>query len=655
MSKLAFCFLLVFTRVVELLAQKEHFPEGCSLEELGMLKYAADTTASAIVLRELGEAYFSNSDNNIVFEYHVKIKILSKEGLKHSNFEIPLYKRDGRSEKWIRIDGRTYNLNNQSLAYENLDSKSVFKQTVSEYVDLMKFTLPAVRVGSVIDVKYVIESPFIFNFREWDFQSELPKVQSEFWAKIPANYNYNIALKGYLTLTEKEGTLVKDCFNPGGGLSADCSFYKFNMINIPAFKEEDFMTSKENLLSRISFELIEIKDFNGRTFKYTKEWKDVEAELRTNQDFGLQIKKAKNLFDDKLPEILKGKIDQKTQAQAIYNFVSNLFQWNSSYGKYAEKGIRKAYATKTGNIADINLTLIAMLQEAGFDANPVLLSTRDHGFPIKLYPVLSSFNYVVAHVIIDNHVYLLDASESDLPFGYLPERCLNGEGRLISKENADWVSLSPKSKRKKQTLLSLKLDSLGNLVGTLEIRSFHYEAISQRRTIAKYSDRGDYLQVLGKKWPDISINNYQLENFESLEKPLIEKMNLEFRFESLDPKSIFVNLGFLSIWKENPLKSANRLYPVDFGIPIEFLNFVSIQYPESYFLEEKPKDVVIALPDGGGKYTSSINNLSGKLSIVNSLHINKAEYSSLEYHGLRELFHRVIVSQSEMIVLKKNN
>ncbi|MFN7602943.1 MAG: DUF3857 domain-containing protein, partial [Bacteroidota bacterium] len=229
---------------------------GCTLEELRMHKYTGDTTASAVVLRELGEAYFSNFENNdLVFEYHVKIKILSKEGLKHSSFEIPLYKRDGRTEKWIRIEGRTYNLNNQSLTYEKFDPKSVFKQTVSEYVDLIKFTLPAVRVGSVNDVKYVIESPFIFNFKEWDFQSELPKVQSEFWAKIPANYNYNIALRGYMTLTEKEGTLIKDCFSPGGGVSADCSFYKFKMNNISAFKEEDFITSKENLLSRMSFEL----------------------------------------------------------------------------------------------------------------------------------------------------------------------------------------------------------------------------------------------------------------------------------------------------------------------------------------------------------------------------------------------------------------
>ncbi|MCE2956878.1 MAG: hypothetical protein LW841_06960, partial [Flammeovirgaceae bacterium] len=171
----------------------------------------------------------------------------------------------------------------------------------------------------------------------------------------------------------------------------------------------------------------------------------------------------------------------------------------------------------------------------------------------------------------------------------------------------------------------------------------------------KYSDRGEYLQLLSKKWPDISITDYELENFESIEKPLTEKMKVEFRLESFDPKSIFVNLGFLSTWKENPLKSANRLYPVDFGIPIEYLNIVSIQYPEGYFVDEKPKDVAIALPEGGGKYTSSVSNLSGKLSIVNSFHINKSEYSSLEYHGLRELFHRVIVSQSEMIVLKKNN
>ena len=74
-----------------------------------------------------------------------------------------------------------------------------------------------------------------------------------------------------------------------------------------------------------------------------------------------------------------------------------------------------------------------MLKEAGLEANPVILSTRNNGYVGSItFPNISKFDYVIGHVKIGEKEYLLDATE---PYGMpniLPVRCLNGEGLLVN-------------------------------------------------------------------------------------------------------------------------------------------------------------------------------------------------------------------------------
>jgi hypothetical protein len=64
--------------------------------------------------------------------------------------------------------------------------------------------------------------------------------------------------------------------------------------------------------------------------------------------------------------------------------------------RLCNEGVKKAYKDKTGNVAEINLMLTAMLRYAGLNANPVLVSTRSNG--IAIFPNRTAFNYVIAAV-----------------------------------------------------------------------------------------------------------------------------------------------------------------------------------------------------------------------------------------------------------------
>lgn len=619
-----------------------------------MATYDKDTTAAAIVLNEFGEAFIDNdNDHNLILQYHVKIKILKKAGLEQGTIEIPLYKQDGREERLRTIKASTFNLENHAIRQAELLPRNVFTENRNKFVNVRKFALPNVRVGSVIELQYELESPFIFNFRTWQFQSEIPKMKSEYWATIPANYIYNISLRGFLKLDKNESELVRGCFTPGGSV-ADCARYKWSMSYVPPFVEEEYMTAKSNFLSAINFELSEVDYFDGRKDKITKEWKDAEEELRRDDKFGIQLKRGKDIIDEHVAIVVAGEQDPLVKARKIHAFIRGWYRWNDVYGKYSEFGIKKAFDSKTGNVGDINLSLVAALKYAGLSVEPLILSTRENGLATELHPVLSDFNYVVAKLNIDTKVYLLDATDDFMPFGLLPERCLNGKGRVLGEKESYWYELKPVDRAKKLQMLTLRLDRDGYLRGTIHTTYMGYEAAEQRRKIYAFETPKEYMDDLNKSLDRIEIKSYQLEHVEDFNRPLVEKLDVEISgYDNLQSNNFLFNPFLLERLERNPFRSNERLYPVDFGAPVEETLILNLEYPEEFELIDPPAKIGLALPNAGGKYIFDVQGTGNRLVMNNSLVIGKTVFTSEEYHYLKELFNRVIQIQNTDLIFKR--
>jgi len=623
--------------------------------DMEMKSYPRDTSAYAVVLDEFGEGHVDNgNDNNLLFEYHVKIKILKKEGLKQADFSIPLAKSGAMKQKIKEVDAITYNIKNNQLTQTKMDIRKVVTNSVNEYWDEAVFALSDVVVGSVIEVRYLLESPFTFKFFPWYFQADIPKVQSEYWARIPGNYLYNVTLKGYLKLTSHESTIVDNCFTPGGGAVAACSLDKYKMVNIPAFTKEEYMTASSNFLSAIVFELSELKHFNGVTRKFTKTWKDVDRELILHDDFGPQIKKARNLFEKVIIQKTMEEIDPAQKARIVYQHIQDWYQWSEEYSKYSRSGVKNAYDTRKGNVGDINLSLVGALQAAGLETDPVILATREVGLPNSIYPVMTDFNYVVAYVKIGSERVMLDATDPLLPFGVLPIRCFNGKGRLIGRDEtkSDWVDIKPIEKRKKNLTLTLTLDEKG-LSGDVSIVSYGYEAYEKRKAILLEQTQESYVQKLTKELVTYEVTDYEVQNLKDINQPLIEKMKVKRIEDSTNPSVTYVDPFFMSRWGKNPFKSTERLYPVDFGAPLETTYLLNLTYSPVYVIDEAPENTALALPNSGGRYLFNVNQMTNKIAVTNVLNISKMVYTSAEYGSLKELFNRVVQSQSVLIALKR--
>lgn len=620
-------------------------------------KNTLDSNANAMVLKEFGKSTIeineSTGQPELHFEYHVRIKIFNKDGFRHSNIVIPSYKDDKNVESIKVIKASTFNFDHGVVTETVLDKKSVFTEDRSKYTSLTKFTLPNIKEGSIIEYIYHLQSPNLFNFKQWDFQSDIPKVNSEYQVNIPAIYNYNVSLRGVYKLSDQKTELVKECLRIGGGV-IDCSKITYVMKDIPAFIEEDYMTAASNFKSAIYFELSDVQYLNGGKQNITKTWKDVDYELTTAKNLGSQMKR-KDVFKDILPTVLKNTTDDLSKAKAIYNYLKKQIKWNNYYGKYSEENIKNVVEMRSGNVADINLSLIAALSAANLDAEAVILSTRDNGTVNKLYPVMSDFNYIVAKVNIGDKSYLLDATEPLLPFGLLPLRCINNQGRVINlKKPSYWIDLKAEQKNVTNYILFGTLTADGKIKGTITTYTLGYAALNRRKEIKKYNSVDEFVEKLDEQMPKLSIVKHEILNIDSVENTLTEKYDVEFSvFDGKVTEQIYFNPFFINRIAKNPFNLNERTYPVDLGAAADERINISIVLPEKYELLEKPKDMSIALPQNGGRYLLQTALLEDKLSVSQILQFSNAIYPAEDYLSLKEFYSRIIQNQKKDLLLKK--
>jgi hypothetical protein len=650
--------LLFFGLFFNNLIFAQDFPyDSYNLSDLDMKTYEKDKTAHAVVLKEFGKTWISSGDGLPLYhEYHVKIKIFDSKAFEEGNISIPIHKSDNNSFEQVRdVVGVTYYANEQgNIQRSYLDPKTVVTENRNKYWDLVKFAMPNLRNGCVIEYKYTLQSPYSLTFRDWDFQSTIPKISSEYEAHIPGVFNFKATLRGFYKLNKNVSEIEHECFVVGG-TKCDCSKITYAMNDIPAFVKEDYMTAPKNFMSAINYELNDyINPYNGQKTVKTQTWADIDRSLKQSEDFGIQMRKT-GLFKEKLPAITAGITDNLEKAKAIYHYIQKNLKHNRFVGIYSDNGLRKTLDTHSGSTADINLALVTALKAAGIDAEAVLLSTRDHGFIGKLYPAIGDFNYVVAKANIGEKSYLLDATDAMLPFGLLPEDCINDQGRVISLDKPSyWIDMVASQKRSRTHVMNLTLQSNGKLTGKLNNYSSGYEALDKRRSIKKFNSLDEYVENLDEKMPKVKIVKYEIKNIDSLETPLVETYDVEIDlYDNMDANRLAFNPYMLHRITENPFKMADRTYPVDMGAAIDTRIVLTVTLPDQYTMETLPENKAVSLPNQGGRFVTGYDPIANGFTFSHIIQLNKPIYSSEEYPYLKEFYNTIIKAEKADIIFKK--
>lgn len=584
-------------------------PGKVSEEELAQKENSLNPKADAAVLyREHTTTFVYNQSKGFeqltkVFE---RIKIYNPEGYRWGTVKIKSYNHGSDREEVSGIKGVTYNLEGGKIKKTKLDKDNIFKERLNDYYIENRLTMPNLQAGSVIEVEYTIQSPFL-DISDIPLQYEIPIDKIVVDMKIPDFYVYRNFSNPQASNTYNFQESTKDVevvIRERSGLgSADYGTFKRNSggggikkykerrylleeVNIPPLNTASFVDNIDNYAAKSVWELTVIKNGNGIPKTFSNTWESVATSIYERDSFINAINNS-SFYETDLQNAIGSETDPAVKMQLIYNLVKSKVAWNGYYGYFPEEVTKRAYKEGKGNVGDVNLLLTSMLVASNIMAEPVLVSSKSNGIP--LFPARYGFNYLVTQVTLGGNTYLLDATSPFATIGILPERAMNWQGRVIRQDgSSDWVPLYPGFSSQKLSYVQAEIDSDGNLSAKVRGRLGNHYAREYR---SKYYGKTikDQLDGMDKNGEDVTYSNLDAKDvnkttenvtlsYEAKSSSLVEMIN----------DDIYISPMLFFAQKENPFKDEKREYPVFFNYPRADKYNITIKVPQGYTIKSIP-------------------------------------------------------------------
>lgn len=652
MRKSSLSLLLVLCSTI-IFAQKE-IPSFGKIDKADLLlkECEFDKDAEAYTLLNFGDVrYDIVADNfNIVTERRTRIKILKEKGLDEANIKIHFYSKNNY-ETIKNISGITYNLDNGgNVVITKLEKNSVYIKKINNQVSEVSFTMPAVKVGSVIEYKYVDQKKSIENVDDWYFQDDIPTRISMYRILIPSIFRFATQVLAYQNV-ERTEDVINDNLLYHASLISDRSEEKSYIIkNVPALRDEPFMSSEKDYLQRIVSQLGRIVYPNGEVEEVRSNWEKLSKALLEDEDFGLQLKK--NLPHTKaLDDTLKNVTDDYHKMLLIHDYVRRNMNWNGSESIYSFEGIKSAWDKKSGNNSELNFILIDLLRDAGIKAFPLLVSTKDNGTVNTIYPFLGQFNTTMTCVLIGDNKYFLNAADKYNPATLIPYDVLDNEGFIVDNLYGGWVTLSNKKDIWKNIVSVFAEVTPGSqMQGNATVYSYGY---SKNPRVKKWKeDKSSFDDYFTKEFTGLKVNDIMVKNEEVDSLPMQQKFNFSLPVNSSGDYQYFTVNLFQDLEK-NPFIADDRKTDIDFNYPQSYTVVGKVTIPDGYEFDELPKNIKMIMPDSSITLQRLMQADKNDINFRITLDFSRSVYSANNYAAFHEFYKKLFSTLNEQIVIKK--
>lgn len=634
-----------------------------------------DSSVNAAVLYKNEKIWFAYQQEEgfvQIREVHERIKIYNKLGYDWATKRVRLYNRSiENSEVLTSLKGYTFNVVDGKLVKDKLKKEGVFQELVNEYWKYESFTMPNVKEGSVIEYTYKIRSPYI-QIDDIQFQYTIPILKYDLKVSTPQYFNYNklfnpkskyVPELEYSTSNGMLNLNTKDDTNRKWNKAPAFTNYHYSKVdyinnvimasevNIPALKEEPMLDNIYNYRAKLILELKTI-EYPGEPIEYfASTWEDVTKNIYDLDKFGGQLNKS-GYFKEDIANLVEEGASEFKKINLIHNYVKSKVKWNGNYGVAAEKGVRKAYKEGVGNVADINLILVAMLQEMGIEANPVLVSTKNNGIP--LFPTRQGFNYVICVVENDEGRVLMDATSANGTINVLPSRALHWQGRIVRENgSSNWVQLKSKVMSEETTSVKVQIQSDLSISGEVRQILTNYMAMNYRD---RYIDAKDdeLLKDFERDKGDVIIENIEFRDLSKTDKPF--QISYDYQMQGgieVIGETLLLNPLLFFAESQNIFKQEERTYPITLDFPIRNKYMITILLPEGYELESMPENGGSEFNNGEAKFVYAINRMGNYLQILVNFDLNTTLVLPEDYEYFKNFFRSYVEKHNEKIVLKK--
>ena len=627
------CFLVCATRHVN-----ADDWQPISPAELQMTSMPEAPGAPAVILyRQVDRDDVANHQNT-----YVRIKILTEEGRKYANTEIPFFNGNESvhsiKARTIRPDGSIANFEGKPM------DKMIVKAKGIKYMAKV-IVLPDVQVGSIIEYRYAdqLKEHYAFD-SHWIVSEELFTKYAKFSLKPSQYFPVRFSWQGLPT-----GVVPK---NERGVVHLEVN-------NIAAFQTEDYMPPQNELKARVDFMYSE--DTEPQADKF---WKN-EAK-RANGQVESFIGKRKAM-EQAAAQIVSPTDTPEVKLQKIYARVQQLR--NTGYEEETTEQERKRGKEKTiNNVEDvwksgagsgrgITWLYLALVRAAGLEAYPVLVSRRNEYFftPQVMDPHRLDDNVVLVKLNGKDSFY--DPGTAFTPFGILPWPETAVKGLRLDKDGGAWVTTTvPDSTVSNITRKAdLRMTDQGGLEGKVTVTFSGLEALSMRLELRNQDEttRTKYIEDVVREFIPVGID-VDLKNkpdWSSSSPTLVGEFEIKVQgWASAAGHRALIPVGLFSAPEKHVFEHAMRVHPIYFDFPTGRIDDVTIELP----LDWKVNSLPPGHKDEGKvcSYNTTAANNKGTLHLTRNLDINTLVLDTKYYDALRKFFQTVKTGDEQQIVVQ---
>lgn len=573
-----------------------------------------------------------------------RIKILTEEGRSRANIELTY---DRRSEGIYSIDARTIRPDGTIVAFDG----QIFEKPIIKGRDVRlhakTFTLPEVQVGSIIEYRYThrLSSRYVFD-SYWDLSTSLFTKRAKFALTPSPWFSMTYSWPGGLPPNTQPPKRVGEVIRLETG-------------DVPAFVEEDFMLPERDVKYHVDFVYTDGPPQKNPDDYWRSRGKTIFRKVET-------FVNKRKAMEQAVAQIVAAGDSSEAKLRKIYARAQQLRNTSFERNKTAQELQREQqeeandaadiWARGYGDAEQVTLLFVGLARAAGFDAQPVLVSSRDRYIFRKETMNPWQLNTFVAAVNLEGKEVFLDPGMPYASFAMLPWSETGVIGLKLDKKGGTWVttpSLKPGDSMIDRKAKLQLLDS-GALEGKVTVTYTGIEALRRRIEMRDEdeTERKEFLEEQIKfdvpSGVDVAVTN--TPEWESAEKPLVVEYDLTVPgWIAGAGQRALMRVGVFGRRESNVFKHATRLHHLYFSYPYRTADEIEIEMPKEWRVDTVPSE--LKLDKKFFSYGAAAAVADGKLQLKREFVLNALFLDRKYYDQVRAFFQEVRTGDEGQIVI----
>jgi hypothetical protein len=634
-------------------------------EELAMTSLTGYPGVAAVVLNR---EEITKDDQHVLFHYD-RIKILTKEGQKYANVELPFvstsqdYGPMGGDNKTLEeIAGRTIHPDGTIIPFTGKPYLKVIDREKGLKLQERIFTLPDVEVGSIIEYRYATRiADNMYEAPDWYIQGDL-YLKSAHFMWYPTSRDLSNERGRITTITWfpilPQGVQIERHDMPHTGFSdGPIQYFELKIKDVPPQVKEAHMPP----IASFSYRVL----FNFTAERTSAEWwknegKNWSKRVDSFADPNSELKRE-------TATITAGATTEDEKLRKIYDAVMGLE--NTHYTREHEQREEKAegggqvksaadvLSHKRGNQTQLTELFVGMARAAGMKAYLMYVPDRSEELFIPNWLSFRQFDDLIAIVNVDGKEEYFDPGCRYCGYGHLAWQHTVVQGLRQSEKGTEFGATPGEDYKYNLVtrVANMKMDDTGQITGKIDLAFLGADAVEWLHKALRGDEESlnhalrTHLEDMVPKSLQVKVD--KVENLTDYDKPVKVSYVVTGTLGTHMGKRVIMPSDIFLSGASATFNDEKREQAVYFEYPRFLQDALRLNLPDTMSVEGTPTVAKFDLPkeelytfsvvsDPKG-FTTRRNHIQGELLVMPK-----------DYETLRKYYAQFESKDQESVVLK---